>query len=136
MTKKHLFFLVVLSVPWMAAAQETPEAASPKIQDRLKTLEDRLNKLEGAPAKTSLSAFNPTMGMAMDFAYLHTNGKGGFQFRAAELNIEAPIDPFLKGWAVITGSNGNPAIDVEEATLETTALPYNLTVRGGRLFAD
>jgi hypothetical protein len=36
---------------------------------------------------------------------------------------------------VITGSNGSPAVDVEEATLETTSLPHNLTVRGGRLFA-
>ncbi len=124
-----LLFLGVAS----ASAAET--SSSLGLEDRLKALEDRLAKIEGAPAKASLSAFNPAMGMALDLAYTQgKNGKADFQFRAAELNVEAPIDPFLKGWAVITGSN--QGVDVEEAALQTTALPYNLTVTGGRLFAS
>ncbi len=120
-----LFALLPLALP--ARADEAAEA-------RIKSLEDRLAKIENAPAKTSLSAFNPAMGAAIDFAYSHTNGASNFAFRAAELNIEAPIDPFLKGWIIMTGSQSGVA--VEEATLQTTALPHNLTVTGGRLFAS
>jgi hypothetical protein len=43
------------------------------------------------------------------------------------------VDPYLKAWAILNANSGG--VGLEEATLETTALPYNLTVRGGRLFA-
>ena len=130
-------------VPWpflaalaLAAGPARAQDGSPPPADRLDRLEQRVAALEGAPAKSFLSEFNPAMGMALDMAYRHQDGLGGFDFRAAELNVEAPVDPFLKGWAVVTGTNGSPAVDVEEAALETTALPGNLTVRGGRLFAS
>jgi len=112
-------------------------SASAKAEDseaRIKSLEDRLNKLEGAPAKTSQSAFNPAMGATIDSAFSHTNGRSNFNFRAAEISIEAQIDPFLKGWIVLTGAQSGA--EVEEAALQTTVLPYNLTVTGGRLFAS
>jgi hypothetical protein len=118
-----------------ALAQEAPPPAPPDTQAVIQDLQQRLEKLEGAPAKASLSSFNPAMGAALDMAFKDTNDKANFDFRALELNIEAPVDPYLKAWGVITGSNGTPAVDVEEAALETTSLPYNLTVRGGRLFA-
>ena len=132
-----LFLIILLLLPLTAAAQAQTDASSnvPDVQQQLKNLEERLSKIEGSPAKTSISAFNPAMGMALDLAYEHGRyDKADFQFRAAELNVEAPIDPFLKGWAVFTGSNAG--IDVEEAALQTTALPCNLTVTGGRLFAS
>jgi len=113
-------------LPPLARAQEA---------DRLKAIEERLNKLEGAPANASLSSFNPSLGVLLDVNYTHgKDDKGTFNFKTAELNIGAPIDPFLKGWAVI---NFNPAgVEVEEASLKTTSLPYNLTLTGGRLFAS
>lgn len=122
-----LLLLALSSLAVAARGDESPEA-------RIKSLEDRLAKIENAPAKTSLSAFNPAMGAALDVTYSHAGGPSNFNFRAAELNIEAPIDPFLKGWIIITGSQN--AVAVEEASLQTTALPYNLTVTGGRLFAS
>jgi hypothetical protein len=121
------FLLLFILVPFVRAQE--PQAD----QSLLKDLQERVAKLEGAPAKTALNSFNPAIGMAMDSVFHDTNDKAGFLFRAAELNIEAPVDPYAKAWAVITGSNGG--VDVEEATLETTSLPYNMTVRGGRLFA-
>ena len=111
-----------------------PRVQAQDEQSVLKDLQERVAKLEGAPAKASINSFNPAIGMALDTVFRDNNDKAGFLFRAAELNVEAPVDPYLKAWAVITGSNGG--VDVEEATLETTSLPYNLTVRGGRLFAD
>jgi len=136
---------LLLLLPLTAAAQIDASSATLDSQQELKELRARLDKIEGAPLKASLSAFNPAMGMAIDLAYEHQkDDQGAFQFRAAELNVEAPIDPFLKGWAVITGTNGNspttnggtPTVDIEEAALQTTSLPYNLTVTGGRLFAS
>lgn len=131
---RKLAFLSLASTLLTAApalAQEAPQ----DVQSQIKDLQDRLAKLEGAPAKASLSSFNPAMGAALDMALKDKNDKANFDFRALELNVEAPVDPYLKAWGVITGSNGSPAVDVEEATLETTSLPHNLIVRGGRLFA-
>lgn len=128
----RLFFLLALLLPPSAKTARADEIQETKNQ--VKALEERLSKLEGSPAGTSLSAFNPAMGVALDLAFRHQDAKAAFLFRAAEISIEAPIDPFLKGWAVINGSN--QGVEVEEAALETTSLPYNLTVRGGRLFAD
>jgi hypothetical protein len=102
--------------------------------DILKDLKKRVEALEGAPAKATLNAFNPAIGMAIDSAFRDNNDKAGFSLRAAELNIEAPVDTYLKAWTVITGSNGG--VELEEAGLETTSLPNNLTIRGGRLFAS
>lgn len=124
----HSLLIMSALASW-AGAQEPPADT----QSLLKDLQQRVLKLEGAPAKASLSAFNPAMGAALDTTFHSANDKANFDFRALELNVEAPVDPYLKAWGVITGSNGG--VDVEEATVETTSLPYNLTVRGGRLFA-
>ncbi|HVE12126.1 MAG TPA: hypothetical protein VNI01_01915 [Elusimicrobiota bacterium] len=127
--------LLFLLAPLARAASPGGESAELKdTKEQLKALQERVSALEGAPAKTSISAFNPAMGMALDTVYRQADDKASFLLRAAELNIEAPIDPFLKGWAIITGSNGG--VDLEEAALQTTALPWNLTVTGGRLFAS
>ncbi len=124
-------FLWVGMLTTPAGAQEAPVA---DVRGQLKDLQQRILKLEGVPAKASLSSFNPAMGLALDGAFVDANDKASFQFRAAEIGIEAPIDPYLKGWAVVTGNNGG--VDVEEAAMETTSLPYSLTARGGRLFAS
>lgn len=121
----RLIFIVASLTAGGAAAQTD--------SDRLKALEDRVSQLEGAPAKSSISVFNPSIGMAIDAVVRDSNDHANFNLRAAELNIEAPIDPFLKGWAVITGHTGG--IDLEEAAMQTTSLPYSLTFTGGRFFS-
>ena len=118
----------------LCACPSRAEEAAASPDARIKSLEERLSKLEGAPAKTSLSAFNPAMGIALDTSYSHVNGRSNFNFRAAELNFSAPVDPFLKAWAIVVASRGG--VTVEEAAMQTTALPYNLTVTGGRMFAS
>lgn len=129
--RSSIFLALMLALA--ATRAQAQDAAPQDVQSQLTDLKSRLEKLEGAPAKSSLSAFNPAMGAALDAAFHDANDKANFDFRALELNVEAPVDPYLKAWGVMTGSNGG--VDVEEATLETTALPHNLTVRGGRLFA-
>src|SRR4029453_1146690 len=43
-------------------------------------------------------------------------------------------DPYARMYSFFTGSNNG--VEVEEAAAITTSLPYNLTVKGGRFFAD
>src|SRR5437867_8699923 len=66
-----------------------------------------------------------------------------FNLRSAELFISADVDPFTRAYATINasadanpGANDEATLSVEEAAIVTTRLPYNLTVRGGRFFAD
>jgi hypothetical protein len=88
-----------------------------------------------AANKTFPSQFNPAIGFVVDsvFSYSRQN-RSNFEFRSGELGISASVDPFARGYAII---NGTPdGVDVEEAAIVTTALPYNLTVKGGRFFAE
>jgi hypothetical protein len=81
---------------------------------------------------------NPAISFVVD-AKARSNTQGddgvGFLLGSAELFLSAPIDPYLRGYASINATS-DESFDVEEAALVTTALPMNLTVKGGRFFAD
>ncbi len=85
-----------------------------------------------------VNANNPAISFVVD-AKARSNTQGddgvGFLLGSAELFISAPIDPYLRGYASINATS-DESFDVEEAALVTTALPMNLTVKGGRFFAD
>ncbi|HYR95481.1 MAG TPA: hypothetical protein VEM57_02050 [Candidatus Binatus sp.] len=118
---------------------KTAEAASAD-EERLRTeitekIMRRIQPQLAAANKTFPSQFNPAIGLILDnVASYADKERGNFEFRAAELGISASVDPFARGYAIITGSPDG--FDVEEAAIVTTSLPYNLTVKGGRFFAD
>lgn len=117
--------LIALSLVGTAGAQGT-------VEERLSALEKRVGGAGGS--KTALSAFNPSVGVALDAVLRQSDARGSFRFRAAELNLGADIDPFVKGWVIL---NANAAeVALEEAAVKTTALPYNLTLTAGRQFAS
>jgi len=124
------------------SAAPTPAAAGPPAaeQEQLerRVTENVLRKIQPsltAANKTFPSQFNPAIGLIIDTVGSYKeNERGNFEFRAAELALSANIDPFARGYAIITGSADS--FDVEEAAIVTTALPYNLTVKGGRFFAE
>ncbi len=130
-----------LSTP-AAPPVPTPVPAPPAARDReqlkQEVREEVLRDIQpqlAAASKTFPSQFNPAIGLVIDnvFSY-RDHDRANFDFRTAELGIAASIDPFARGYALISGSpNG---LEVEEAALVTTSLPYNLTVKGGRFFAD
>lgn len=119
---------------------------------QLEDLNQRLEELTVASKKTFVSQFNPGIGFVGDTIFSYTDKRnnltgfsdrsGGFDvfLRSAELNLEATVDPFARAYAVITGSadaqSGEATMGVEEAAIITTSLPWNLTVQGGRFFAD
>jgi len=91
----------------------------------------------GAPRLPPVNADNPAISFVVDTTLTGQGADPGWDFalRSGELFLSAPIDPFLRGFATINGSS-EEGIDIEEAALVTTALPGNLTVKGGRFFAD
>jgi hypothetical protein len=96
----------------------------------------------GPPGQTAriapVNADNPAISFVVDgkgIANTNSADGVGYALGTAELFLAAPIDPFLRGYASINGTT-DQGFDVEEAALVTTALPYNLTVKGGRFFAD
>jgi len=97
---------------------------------RVDQVEKSVKAVQSAP-----SALNPAIGMAFDSVAEQRDKTGGnFNFRSAEIGISASIDPYARGYAFFTGSNHG--VDVEEAAMVTTSLPWNLQARGGRFFAD
>jgi hypothetical protein len=81
------------------------------------------------------SITNPAMGLVLDSVFGHTTqNQGHFDFRSAELNLSAAIDPFANLYGVFNGTRDG--VQVEEAFFMTTSLPWNMTIRGGRMFAN
>ncbi len=122
-------------------------------QDALAELTRRVDGLQpqaapglapGAPAAGStarlapVNAGNPSISLVVDVqgaSNTHDGDGAGFSLASGELFVSAPIDPFLRGYASINGTS-DEGFDIEEAALLTTALPYGLTLQGGRFFAD
>lgn len=97
---------------------------------KVEQVEKSIKAVQGAP-----SALNPAIGMAIDATAEHRGKAGGnFNFRAAELGVTASVDPYARAYAFFTG--GSEGVEVEEAAIITTSLPWNLQARAGRFFAD
>ncbi len=123
------------------AAAAAPPATAVEDEERLKkqVTENIMRRIQpslAAANKTFASQFNPSIGLIIDSVGSYgSKTRGDFELRAAEIGISASIDPFARGYAILTGSNQG-GFEVEEAAIVTTSLPYNLTVKGGRFFAD
>ncbi len=97
---------------------------------RVDQVEKSVRAVQSAP-----SALNPAIGMAIDATAEQRSKAGGtFNFRSAEIGISASIDPYARGYAIFNGSRDG--VEVEEAAMVTTSLPWNLQARAGRFFAD
>jgi hypothetical protein len=88
-----------------------------------------------AANKTFPSQFNPAIGLIVDTVGSYQGRQGSnFEMRSAEIGISASVDPFVRGYAILNGTQDS--FDVEEAAIVSTSLPYNLALKGGRFFAD
>ena len=96
--------------------------------ERVTSVEQSVKAIQESP-----SILNPSIGMAIDTTFEHRDDADGeFRLRSAELGLSAEIDPYGRAYAFITGTEGG--IEIEEAAVQTTALPVNVTA--GRFFAD
>lgn len=125
----------------LAAPAPTPSAGPATAEEQeveKRVTENVMQKLQpslAAANKTFPSQFNPAIGLVIDtVASYAEHGGGNFEFRSGEIGISANVDPYVRGYAIFNGTNDG--VDVEEAAIVTTSLPYNLTLKGGRFFAD
>src|SRR5215475_6372443 len=68
----------------------------------------------------------------------HDPQQRGFNARNIELAFDGAVDPYFEGFAniVFKLDNDNEAsVEVEEAFMQTTSLPFNLQLKGGQFFA-
>ena len=144
----------------------TVSADDPALQKRLTEVESKADAALAAGKKTFASQFNPSISVGVDtigsyksHSQTFNSGDGtgtrdagqpvnnerpagaDFDLRSAELFISADVDPFTRAYVTINASadaanHDEATLSVEEAAIITSRLPYNLTVRGGRFFAD
>lgn len=114
----------------------------------LQKLADKVDRLENGgssgyatpaagPRIAPVNADNPAISFVVDTEFSTGNLEPGYDFslQSGELFLSAPIDPFVRGYASLNGTS-DEGFDIEEAALVTTALPGNLTLKGGRFFAN
>jgi hypothetical protein len=109
-----------------AGSAEEKSATAARVED----VEKSVQSLKAAPG-----ALNPSIGLLIDNTVEHRAKTGGnFNFRGAELGIGASVDPYARAYSFITGHRDG--VEIEEAAAITTSLPWNITAKGGRFFAD
>src|SRR5689334_18167591 len=80
------------------------------------------------PATYRINGFIPTMGEVAP-------PPRGLSLGESELALSANVDPTFRGSLIAAISPDNESIGVEEAYLETLALPRGFTVKAGRFFS-
>lgn len=132
----------------VVAAAEPTNAVSPGL---FQELSDKVDNVVAAQKKSLPSEFNPALGFvgetvtgyrSMGSDQTGSSRPGGFDVwaRSLELNASASVDPFAKAWIVANASadaaTGESTFGIEEAALQTTSLPGNLSLTAGRFFGE
>jgi hypothetical protein len=68
----------------------------------------------------------------------HDPQQRGFNARNIELAFDGAVDPYFEGFANIVfklNNDNQTEVEVEEAFLQTTSLPFNLQLKAGQFFA-
>jgi hypothetical protein len=139
----------------LEALKKQPDAQGkpqdPATQAQVDELNRKVDQVIEDQKKVRPSEFNPAIGLVGETVFSYrsrgssetgSDRPGGFDIwqRSVELNIAAAVDPFFRGYAVLNASadaaTGEATLGVEEASLVSTSLPWNLTLQGGRFFAE
>jgi len=133
--------------------QETQETkqTNQELQQKVEELNTKVEQVVEAQKKEVPSVFNPSIGLVGETIVSYrsrgsnetgSDRHGGWDVfqRSTELNLAATVDPFAKAYAVINATadaqTGEMTLGVEEAALQTTSLPWNLTLKAGRFFGE
>jgi hypothetical protein len=81
--------------------------------------------------KEEISGFGHAHGN--DHGHHHGQIDNGFNLRHLELGLSAAVDPYFRAWTTIVFEEGGT--EIEEAVIQTTSLPYALTLSGGKFFS-
>jgi Sec-independent protein translocase protein TatA len=136
-----------------AAKTNAPPATAPAAvtPEQVQELNQKVDQVVEAQKKVLPSEFNPAIGLVGETVFSYrsrgsdatgSDRPGGWDVnqRSVELNIAAAVDPFAKGYVVANASadaaTGEATFGIEEAALQTTALPWNLELKAGRFFGE
>lgn len=153
------YLLCMTAVSTFACSALAEQATSDQDQ-RLQTLEQRLDRLEAAPpsagAPASPSSFNPAISLILSGIYTNLTrdpadyritgfalpgdaeigpGARGFSLAETELGIYGNIDPYFYG-GLNFSLHGDNSASVEEAFIQTIALSNGVTAKAGRFFSS
>ena len=67
----------------------------------------------------------------------HDPSQRGFTLQGAELTLDGAVDPYFKALVtvpLVLEPGGETVVELEEAWVQTTSLPWNLQVKAGQLF--
>jgi hypothetical protein len=138
------------AAPAEPAPTETAAAEPPPGQDEVVIAE---TTPAPAPVGASQNAMNPGISVVLNGNYVaaahHTAGAAipgfalgdeaglpsrGFSLGESEITLNSNIDPYFFG-NLTASISGDDDISVEEAYIQTTALPGGITLKGGRFFS-
>lgn len=101
------------------------------------------------PKHSDLSIFNPEISAAIDAVGSYSSAADNLNFiaRDVEIMVQSNVDQLAHAYVVFNAESeldpwaksdsfGEASLGVEEAAIETTALPYGLALKGGEFFAD
>ncbi|MFL6654366.1 MAG: hypothetical protein ACJ8KA_06195 [Sulfurifustis sp.] len=148
----------------LAAAVAERAWSADTAEQRLRDVEQRLDRLENAPVPTaspppnptmSPTAFNPAISLILSGIYTNLSqdpadfhitgfpvpegveigpGSRGFSLAESELAISANIDPDFYGMLTFS-IHPDDTVSSEEAFIQTISLSHGFTVKGGRFFS-
>ncbi len=134
-----------LAQPPPPASVKSADAPSPAAPSRWSPT-DPLRLVEAGPAYVNLSAvadvvigWSTTPEVEELNRHHHDPKQRGFNLTGTELTLDGAVDPYFKGLATVSfvlEPGGETAVELEEAWLQTTSLPWNLQLRAGQLLAD
>ncbi len=88
------------------------------------------------------SVFALAASTASDLSHLevgdHDPQQRGFNARNAEIALDGAVDPYFEGFAnivLLLDNENETEIELEEAFMQTTDLPFGLQLKGGQFFA-
>lgn len=171
MTCRNFFAAAVLAVAMPTATfaassdnpsvQSEPAAQPPNAQQRLRSLEERVQQLESAPPPpapapaAAANSFNPAISLILSGLYTNLSqnpanyqitgfpvpsdvaigpGNRGFSLAESELGVYANIDPYFYG-GLNYSIHPDDTASAEEAFIQTIALSNGFTVKAGRFFS-
>jgi hypothetical protein len=129
-------------------AQAPTTAPQPALETQASAIEPRT-----AAAPASPNSFNPAISAVLMGTYEHFSrnpnqsitgfalgdqakslGTQGFSLGESEVGLSSNIDPYLYGELIIS-YEPDGTVGVENGFIQTTGLPWGLTVKGGRFFS-
>jgi hypothetical protein len=160
MSCKHLVTAAVAAaMPVVALAAEP--AAQQTDQQRIHTLEQRVDQLESAPPAptaaptAAVNSFNPAVSLILSGLYTNLSqdpanyritgfpqpsdvefgpGQRGFSLAESELGVYANIDPYFYG-GLNYSIHPDDTASAEEAFIQTIALSGGVSIKAGRFFS-